>query len=243
LESNFKLETFDNFKIHGIVNSTKDDADKAVFIVHGMAGHMYEYVHKCAANFFQSEYDVYRFNFYSLNSDARKLVDCDLSTHVKDFETILNNFSDKYKEIYIIGHSYGGPVIMNSKMPSNAKCISLWDPSFALNSFGTWDCVELKGRKLYIMPMSIDVLINEQMYKDIQMITREYCLDKASNFKLPVQVVHGTRDLFGRYDESYNSRGNPQNIREYIKDAKHNFANEDHAEILLNKTKDWFKSY
>ena len=242
MEQKFKIDTLDGFKIHGILNHVKENSDKAVFIVHGMAGHVYEYSHKLAADFLQSEYDVYRFNFYSANKDARKLIDCDLSIHVQDLEAVLNEYASKYKEIYIIGHSYGGPVIMSSKMPDNLKAVTLWDPSFALDSFGDFDSVDVSGRKCYIMRMGFDALINEQMYKDIKLITREWCLDVAGKFGFPVQVIHGSRDVFGRYEESYSSRGNPKNMREYIEGAKHNFANEDHAYILLKNTVAFFSN-
>lgn len=242
MEQKFKLDTSDGFRIHGVKNSVNDNADQAVFIVHGMAGHMYEYALKFAADYLQDNYDVYRFNFYSANKDARKLIDCDLSVHIADLQAMLDEYAPKYKKIYIIGHSYGGVVIMNVNMPDNAKCVSLWDPSFALDSFGEWESVDAKGRKCYIMPMAFDVLINEQMREDIAKITREYCLEAGEKFPLPIQVIHGTRDLFGRYEESYSSRGNAKNVREYIEGAKHSFANLDHSKQLLEKTVAYFKA-
>ncbi len=244
MEQKFKVDTLDGFKIHGRLNTSAENQDKAIFIVHGMFGGVYEYSHKSAADYFEKDYDVYRFNFYSANQGARKLTNCTLAMHVSDLEKVFKEFADKYKEIYVIGHSYGGAVIMLAKMPENTKCVSLWDPSFALDSFGEWEeATAFGGQKFYLSPLSMHTLINEQMYKDLKSIKRDYCLELAENFKLPVQVVHGTRDLFGRYDESYSSRGHPDNIREYIENAKHNFANADHCKQLLEKTSNWFKKY
>ncbi len=244
MEQKFKVDTPDGFKIHGRINSTSENQDKAVFIVHGMYGSLYEYSHKSAADYFEKDYDVYRFNFYSANGDARKLTNCTLDIQVSDLEKVLEEFAGKYKEVYVIGHSYGGMVIMRAKMPENVKCVTLWDPSFALDSFGELEeATAFGGQKFYLSPLSMHTLINEQMYKDLRSATRDYCLELAEKFTLPVQVVHGTRDLFGRYDESYSSRGHPDNIREYIENAKHNFANADHCKKLLGKTGSWFKRW
>ncbi len=245
MEQKFKVDTSDRFKIHGTMNTNSTNHKKAIFIVHGMFGGMYEYSHKSASDFFADDYDVYRFNFYSANHDARKLTDCTMSIHVEDLETIFKEFAGKYKQIYIIGHSYGGAVIMLTQMPKNTQCVSLWDPSFALdNNFSEWEeAIAFDNQKFYLSPLSMHTLINEQMYKDAQTITRDHCLELAEKFTLPVQVIHGTKDIFGKYEESYSSRGHKDNIREYIENAKHNFTNEDHCKQLLEKTENWFNKH
>jgi len=244
MEEQFKIPTGDGLNIYGVKNHCDRYQNSAIIIVHGMAGHIYEHMHKFVADEFENRYDVYRFNFYSANRDARKLIDCDLSTHVKDFETVLKFVSEGYKRVYLIGHSYGGPVIMNSKLNDKVKAASLIDPSFALDSFGDWESVQaMGGRKFYIMPTATHMLVNESMYKDIKKITRDYCIDIGSKFTKPLQIIHGTKDMFGHYDASYNLKCPMANVREYIEDAKHNFSNEDFCTELVERLGSWINHW
>ena|GEM_PF-3254021 len=38
---------------------------------------------------------------------GRNLIDCTVKTHSTDLETVIKSFDNKYKEIYLVGHSLG----------------------------------------------------------------------------------------------------------------------------------------
>jgi pimeloyl-ACP methyl ester carboxylesterase len=80
-------------------------------------------------------YACFRFNFYSPLPQARTLHTSCIQTHSQDLEKILEHFSPLFEEIYLIGHSLGGPSITGiTHIPENVKKVILWDPVMDLQN-------------------------------------------------------------------------------------------------------------
>lgn len=246
MEEKFAVDTNDGYKIYGIKNYTKEKKNSAIFIVHGLGGGMQEYQHKRAADFFQNDYDVYRFNFYSAHKTARKLIDCNLKVHAADLETILDFFAPQYKNIYLIGHSYGATTLMVAQPKhENIRAVSLWDPTF--NPARYKDIPEnktlIEHSKYRTLNWGMNILASHELFDEAAKVDDEVCSNLATSFGHPVQVIHAREGLFINDEISFHSFGNPDNVREIIEGAGHCFCEDNTCDELLSRTAKWFRQY
>ncbi len=240
MESSWTINLEDNTIIYGTKNSANKFADSAIFIVHGLTGHMNEYAIKRAADYFHSSYDVYRFNLYDGEEGARQLINCSIKTHADDLNTVLSEFSGLYKKIFLIGHSYGGTTIMCAN-PSNITAVSLWDPSFNLNRIQK-DFVQIPfvNNDYYVLNWGNSYLIGKDMYDEAGKLDENACINLAKDFLSPVQVIHAGDGLYVNDEISYHSFGNKNNIRDIVPDSVHCFYEKNTCDVLLDKTEKWF---
>src|ERR1700722_5022683 len=112
MEKSIKLKASKKINIIGILNSKKK-SDKLVIFCHGLTGSMYESKSMQGVKLFTSKgYDTFRIDFYGdAWQSGRTLLHSTISTHVLDLNTVLDHFKNKYKKIYLVGHSLGGSVI------------------------------------------------------------------------------------------------------------------------------------
>ena len=250
MEQRWALKTDDGFVIHGLKNVSDQAAPparRAIFICHGLTGHMYEYAIKCAADHFQNDFDVYRFNFYDGEEGARSLIDCTIQTHADDLNRVLDKFGGGYDQIYLIGHSYGGPTIMLAN-PDHIMAVSLWDPSYDLRQIQQ----EFSERYIehldyYVVNWGTSYLISKDMYNEAGQLDQNACADLAQKFNAPVQVIHAGNGLYCTQPQSYHSYGKAENIalnqRHIVPGTEHCFYEGDSCKELLSKTEQWFKGF
>jgi|GEM_PF-2179186 len=246
MEEKFSVDTSDGKKIYGIKNYTDGKKKSAIFIVHGLGGSLTEYQHKRAADFFQSEYDVYRFNLYSAHKNARKLIDCNLKVHAADLKTILDFYAKDYDGIYLIGHSYGATTVMVTQPKNeNIKAVSLWDPTFNPSRFK--DIPENKSliehHKFRTLNWGMNVLATHELFDEAAKLDADICIKLANNFGHPVQVIHAREGLFIEDEVSFHSFGHKENVREIIEGAGHCFCENNTCDELLDRTSKWFKKF
>ena len=243
LEKPWTLETPDGFTIYGVLNSANIPSKSAIFMVHGLTGHMYEYHFKRAADTFAQDYDVYRFNLYDGNKNGRELKNCTLDTHAQDLNTVLENFSAAYDKIFLIGHSYGGVTVMLAQ-PSICTAASLWDPSFDLKDINeTFAATYSPELNAYILNWGVSYLMSKAMHEQGNALDLEACIELSKNFKHPVQVLHAGNGYFIHFEVSYHSFGNPKNVRDVVSGTEHCFYEGNSCDELLEKTKSWFDSF
>ncbi|PJE58563.1 MAG: hypothetical protein COU81_00030 [Candidatus Portnoybacteria bacterium CG10_big_fil_rev_8_21_14_0_10_36_7] len=134
METSIKIPTNDNHIIYATLNSHESKKNKLIIFVHGLTGSQNEHHYFNAVKFFCPKgYDTLRFNLYTSKPQARQLSECDISTHAKDINTVINFIKNDYTEIYLIGHSLGCPSIWNANI-SHAKKIIYWDPTKGMKS-------------------------------------------------------------------------------------------------------------
>lgn len=242
-ETSWTLKTPDGAVLHGVTNS-KGKADKAIFIAHGLTGHMYEYPLKRAADVFATQgYDVYRVNFYGGEKGERSLVDCTISIHAADLNAVLKKFGKPYKQRFLIGHSYGGTTVMLAKA-KDITAASLWDPSFNLarvqESFSS-NYKKLTG--LYSVEWGTTFLIGKSMYDEAAKLDEKACIALAKACPHPVQVVHAGEGFYVKDKISYHSFGHPKNRHDIVKGTTHCFYEGTSCDRLLKKTQTWFESW
>ena len=242
-ETNWNLPTPDGHTIYGVKDSpATGKANAAIFIVHGLTGHMYEYQHKRAADYFSGQgFDVYRFYLYSDQKGARQLVDCTIATHASDLNTVLNAFAGEYEKTFAIGHSYGGPTVMMAA-PKILTSASLWDPTFNPKHKALFTDKYIQSG-YYAVDWGVVSLIGKAMNEERQTLDEAACIALAENFGHPVQVIHAGNGTYVKDSISYHSFGHPQNRREVVEGTEHCFHEGNTCDDLLNKTHNWFKEW
>lgn len=242
-ETSWNLPTPDGKTIYGVKTSGAG-ATAAIFIAHGLTGHVNEYTLKRAAEYFASHgYDVYRVNLYGGQSDARQLLDCTLQTHADDFSIVTDHFSPAYKQTFLVGHSYGGPTVMLNPHP-NATAYSLWDPSFDLAT--VHEDFESNYKALtgcYSVSWGTTFLIGQAMYDHAHTLDEAACIALAKANPVPTQVVFAGDGYYVSKSHNYQSFGNPRNRHDVVKGTSHCFYEGQTCEELLAKTHNWFKSF
>ncbi|MBL8638743.1 MAG: alpha/beta fold hydrolase [Alphaproteobacteria bacterium] len=244
----WSLKTQDGLHtIYGIANYARGAAglsNKAIFFVHGLTSHKNEFLHKVAAKRFCAlGYDVYRFDLYSHEDDARRLRDCTLELHAMDVRTVLDHYASAYKNVYIVGHSYGGPSTMTAQ-PENIRAISLWDPSFNLINFMENQALERISEDMYMVNWNIQFLISRRMVEEAQKYDTQSCLALSQSLAdTPIQVIHPRNGLYINDTVSWHSAGNPNNERMIIEGAGHVFDENDTISDLIRVTDEWFRRF
>ncbi len=244
-ETTWQIETPDGHRLYGVRNGT-GTALSAVFMVHGLTGHMHEYALKRAADHFAPTDDVYRFNLYAGEPKARRLLDCTIQTHADDLNQVLEHFAPQYERIFLIGHSYGGPTVMMAN-PACTTAASLWDPTFdCAKVLVEEDCLQdtyLAATGAYAVEWGVTSLIGRAMHDEARRLNREACCALARDFRAPVQVVHAGNGLFARADVSYHTYGDPRNRRDVVEGTVHCFHEGNTCDVLLARTADWFRPF
>jgi dienelactone hydrolase len=244
-ETRWTLKTADKHVIYGIKNSAKGKPKGAVFIVHGLTGHMNEYQLKSAADYFAAQgFDAFRFNLYDGEKGARRLVDCTIKTHADDLNTVLKKFAKAYKKTFAIGHSYGGTTVMMAQ-PKALTAASLWDPTFNLkrNQEMFDDSYKKLTGGFYSLDWGTTFLIGKAMHNHGFTLDEKACLAMAKNFNHPVQVIHAGDGFYIKDKLSYHSVGHPKNRHDVVKGTTHCFYEGNTTAELLKKTHAWFKQW
>lgn len=243
MEEKWVITTPDHHKIYGVKNCPEKPSRKAIFIVHGLTGHMYEYAFKRAADFFSADFDVYRFNLYDGQDGGRFLENCTVQTHANDLNTVLHHFSAAYDDIFLIGHSYGGPTIMIA-CPEKVTAVSLWDPSFDLRFIQTeFHKAYVAVGEYYMVKWGVTSLIGKAMYDEANRMDEAACIALSKAFPAPIQVITAADGCFHNKPISYHSYGPESSIREYIEGTVHCFYEGDTCDTLLEKTQAWFSRH
>lgn len=243
-ETRWTLPTADGKTIYGLKNTAGEGAKAAIIIVHGLTGHMNEYAFKRASDYFPEHgYDVYRFNLYDGNDNARHLVDCTLQTHADDLSTVIDHVAPQYEKAFLVGHSYGGPTVMlNPRL--QAAAISLWDPSFDLKA--VHEAFESNYKPLtgfYCLNWGTTRLIGEAMYNHAHTLDEAACSALAESNPVPLQVVMAGEGYYVNKPLNYDSFGSALNRRDVVKGTVHCFYEGQSCEELLAKTHNWFMSF
>lgn len=241
METNIKIKTKDDFIIHGILNS-QDKTDRTIILVGGLGGVKELHTRYNSKYFFPKHgFDTFNFDFYSNEEKGRKLSECSISTFVFDLNQIYEYFEKKYNEIYVIGHSLGACVVINSNQ-ENIKKIVLWDGTLfpkdeESEKFNKNRFIYIKELDKYLLNSSVEYIVskelvkerNEQDEKIIPLIKRPIKLIMAGNFFLK-----------DKWKENLNLISVPYEFK-IIEGANHGFDEEGKERELFEETLNWLK--
>ena len=185
------------FKIPCSVH-TVQDSKKCIVFVHGLTGHKDESHYLKAVEFFVPRwYTCLRFNYYSSLLWARTLHTSSITTHNRDLEDILSQIHWRYEEIYLVGHSLGGPSIVGIKsIPHEVKKVILWDPVVELISLKErctkeWEYIffENSGKK---------ICISQELFEETSSIDN---MKSIQEFPLPICIVFAQLHKYAKYSQ------------------------------------------
>lgn len=203
-----------------------------IIFVHGFTGHKDEHIFFNGARFFEKNgYSSFRFNLYGDANDARKLNDSPLSQNAEDLDIVIDFFNKKgVNKIYVVGHSYGGLVILLSKYQKFDKAC-LWDPSYNPNGI-TDEAEYLKEKDLYYFDKwEFAFTIGKKMYEENKTINPEELIKKI---KVPVKIILAGN---GRLKNYWRNQKNSI----IIPGATHTFSEYGTEEKLFEETLNWIK--
>lgn len=241
-EEDFSLPTADGAIIYGRINYAGDKpAEKLLVLSHGLTGHINEYIHQMARDYFNDRgYDVVRVSYYSSGDKARNLKDCTLKIHAADLNVVINHFSAKYKKTHVAGHSYGGLTILfaNPKVTS----VSFWDSSF-VPSFWRAEGAYIPELDCYKIGWGCYNLVGKAMVEEAANIKEEDAIALAQALNVPAQVL-----LAGANNENekrmllFESLNSPKDFYD-VPNADHCFNKGKTVYDLLDKTNAWFERF
>jgi len=172
MEKLFKLRTKDGHNIHGILNFKNRLPNKCVIFVHGLTGKPNNHWFYNAKNYFvQKGYAVIRFYLYTDLPQARQLDQCTLAIHSQDLNQVIDYARRKgFKSLSLVGHSLGGPTILNAKT-KNLSSLVFWDPLFNPQQFIKDVAIFDKQMNAYILKWGVTHILGKPMYQELCNVT------------------------------------------------------------------------
>ncbi|MBI5138921.1 MAG: alpha/beta fold hydrolase [Candidatus Vogelbacteria bacterium] len=241
METKHKIETSDGHVIYGTLTLSKKPSQKLIIFVHGLTGHQNESMFYNGSKFFSSKgFNVFRFDQYCGEKDARRFIDTTTEIHAKDLNAVVKLFSQKYDQIYLVGHSWGGPVILSSDL-SKITALILWDPSPSGELIK--DCEELRYEpklNAYILDWGIRQILGKAWFESAQKLPSVE--DLGSKCNKPIKIIAAERGTEGK---SKILLKKIDCLKSYVcvKRADHCFHVEGTQDQLFKETLDWLKKF
>lgn len=243
LEQEIEIDTRDNKKILCLLNRNKTGvAENLVVMVHGLAGNPYEFPHMEAARFFTAHgYDVVRFSLYGATKRQRKLVDCTVMTQAEDTGAVIGHFGKGYRNVFAIGHSYGGMTLLRANPAITA--MSFWDSTLdPYNSFWKHEAEWVESLGCYKIRCSVDILIGQAMVETDKVCDLEGAAGMAMELHAPVQYIRsGIGSESGDVDAFIKALPEPKEVVK-LPDADHGFTKPGTALQALEQSRNWFET-
>lgn len=238
METYIKIPTPDGYEISWILNA-QGVSKKLIIFVHGLTGSMTEAHFYAGKEYFnQKGYDVFRFNLYAGGETSRQLHHCSIQHHSRDVETVLWFFSSQYVEVYIIGHSLGGPSITWIQVfPENLKKMIFWDPAFETLSTAH-QCFEKNGIWFFYPRNGRNVEISEVLKNELASNSSAESLKACSFGYDKMYIIYAWDYNKVVFQPETNALGIISCIIEW---ANHGFTQEWKYEQLFEKTLEYIK--
>ena len=215
-------------------------------VVHGLPGSMDEDLYLEATRWFAAHgYATFRFNLYGAEKDSRQLVDSTLETHASDIDTIVRYFRKKrFGNIYLAGHSYGGPSILLSK-DQKFDAVCLWDPSYKVSFIktnrGVRSGVYIKEIGGYVMNWGINFVIGKRMAEEADGMKWSKL---TKDFHVPLRIIAAGNGSLVSGAQQYLKSGNAPKELTIVKGATHYFNDKaGMRENVFGLSDAWFKKH
>jgi len=238
MEKAFVLTTSDNAEIHGVLHPSPNKRRPMVVLVHGLTGHMDEYIHLRLARLLNGEgYSVIRFNQYGDEPRARKFHTSTISEHVSDTtEVLAYAMSQGYSTVVVAGHSLGSPVAI-AATGGSVRGLILIDPTGRpMDRIKDWQTYD-EEHKISYLDWSRRIILGERWIEDAKSFPDSYL--QFASVACPVQIIAAERAEQMQYCERYREvhPGHPE--IQVIPHATHCFPEEGAAEALAAMISGW----
>ena len=238
MERNISLKTKDGHLIYGTLRYPRGKITTMVIFVHGLTGHKNEHLFYNGARFFeQKRIATFRFDLYSGEKKGRKLAKSTIHIHAQDLDVVVSHFRKKYKKIFVVGHSLGGPVILLSKT-AYFDSVVFWDATYDL-AWLAKECRYNKCLDTYILQWGTEYLIGKKMVKErLAFLNSDLLVKKITK---PIKIICAGKGVLIQGGKRYYQHANSPKEFHIIKGAGHTFDEDGIEEILFDETLKWVK--
>lgn len=244
MEKTYRIALDDAFAAYGRLNF-QDDAPLFI-MVHGLPCSIYDSFCASATDWFAKRgFSTFRFNLYGYEKDARQLIDCTLNIHAADLDAIVQHFRKRgVKKIYVAGHSFGGPTILQS-LHQNFDAVTLWDPSYKISfvheNYGFPGGKYVKSINGYLMRWGANTIIGKKMADEVEALNWD---DLTTHFKRPLKIIAAGKGVLVPGSKQHFKHAHDPKELTIMKDATHYF--DDAAglqEEVFTQSKHWFEKF
>jgi esterase/lipase len=237
MEKEIKIKTSDKKIIYGTFAGAGKKSDKLIVFVHGFTGHQNEHIFFNGAKFFTEKgFDTFRFNLYAgEKTNARHFQDTKISLHGKDITTVIKYFREKYKNIYVVGHSYGGTSLLFVDQSVVDRFI-FWDSSYINSKNGTENLKYNENLNAYILDWGIKIVVGKEFIEELKNFPN--CGKLIKNIHKPVLFIGASKGNIKAVKKYYNKANGPKKLIN-IKNSDHSFNKFKDEEMLFKETYDW----
>jgi pimeloyl-ACP methyl ester carboxylesterase len=237
----FDLPNSDGLRIKGILRG-KFVAPLAI-MMHGRPSSSNALLQYLGARYlYEQGISTLRLSMYGFEAKTRNLMDCNLETHVEDFEAVVGEVRKQtVGPILAIGHSYGGLTILKSKAKLDG--VVLWDPSHGLwwdenrDALFTDEFPETTidefiigtAGKGWVYPAKAKKY-DEQLGDTSKLAAKDY----------PLKIISAGKGALTDLGERYFKAANEPKSHVIVKDAGHGFEESDNVMLeLFEETASW----
>ncbi len=167
-----------------------------------------------------------------------------LQTHADDINQIVNFYIKKYKKIYLVRHSFGGPSILLSNLNS-VTAVVLWDPTYDPSFIQPEDPAEkttfVPALNAYSINWGIEILIGKKMVDHANKCLKGNEL--VQRVHTPIKFIFAGDGILLKNRKQYYSHADKPKDFAIIKGATHNFDEWGTEEELFRETFKWIKKF
>ena len=239
-ETSFAIPVADGKLIYGISHNPTQKTSSAVVLVHGLTGHMNEYLHLMMAKDLTCRgHAVFRFNQYGDEKDARRFHETTISLHVSDTVSVVDYVERQgYSNITLIGHSLGSPVAI-AATDARVGALILLDPTgppkIRIKSWQVYD----EQHAISYLDWTLRIILGEGWVEDAKNFPDSY--DQFSKVSCKVKIIAAERAEQMVYCERYNQVHPSRPEILIIPGASHCFTEEGTIENVCAAIGEWLK--
>jgi esterase/lipase len=239
METDIKIKTPDKKLIYGTLCNAEKKSDTLVIFVHGFTGHQNEHIFFNGARFFfENGFDSFRFNLYSGGKNSRNFREVTISKHGEDISTIVKYFCKKYKNIFVVGHSYGGTSLLFVDQV-NVSGFVFWDASYITAKDSSEQIKYNKGLDAHILDWGMEIIVGKKFITELKKFPD--CGDLISKINVPVKFITANEKGNSKAGKKYFASANTPKELVNIDGASHNFDRFSDEQRLFDETLKFIK--
>lgn len=241
MEEAFVINTSDNAEIHGFLHPSSDQSRPMVVLVHGLTGHMDEYIHVRLARLLSKEgFSVIRFNQYGDEPRARRFYNSTIRKHVSDTKDVVAYaIKEGYSTIVLAGHSLGSPVAIAAAGDSVSGLVLIDPTGPPKERIRDWQTYDAEHRISYL-DWSRRIILGESWIQDALSFPDSYL--QFASVTCPVQIIAAERADQMKYCEGYREAHPKHPVIQVVPNATHCFPEDGATEMLGSMISKWIAS-